>query len=186
MERRNVFTEVKYRRFVYVIVFTAIIYLTLPFARLISEYLRTHNLLKHSIYILIAVFIVICCYLIFRYIGYKLINIITILLFFTIYVLIIQRYDIIVEKLHFVEYGILSYLIYNSLTEQLSSRLIYPVSFIILTIIGWVDEIIQYYLPDRFYDIRDVCLNSLSGCLILILIYIVEKLRDRSFDIGRN
>lgn len=173
---------IEHRKIVYVILFTAIIFLTLPFARSISNYLEIHNLLKYSVYSIIFIFITICCISTFKYIGLNLLNVAILLIFFIIYMTIIQRYKIMVEKIHFIEYGILAFLIFSALKEYSKNTTIYLTSFIILSCIGWIDEIIQHFLPDRLYDIRDVFLNSLSGTLILIFIYVVEKLKSYDYQ----
>lgn len=74
------------------------------------------------------------------------------------------------EKIHVVEYGLLGWLIGWSLFEPAFS--INRIGFAIL--LGWTiglcDEIIQYFLPNRVYDIRDVTLNGLSTTLGLFFI----------------
>lgn len=177
-KRCNVIIE--YRRYFYVIIYTAAIYITLPLARDISTFFSEYNLLKYLIYCIVLSFVALCCFSIFRYIGVKIINVIIILSFFLIYLSIVNSYDVIVEKIHFVEYGLLAYLVFNALKKNIHINLLYPLSFILVTFIGWGDEIIQYYLPNRIYDLRDVLLNSLSGFLILLLIFIVEKLKSIS------
>ena len=171
----------RYKDFLFVILFTGFIYLTIPIARYISNFLLAHKLLKLSVYLLVSIFILSSIYLIFTYISFRLLNIVILTVFFVIYIMIVQTYDILVEKIHFIEYGILAYLLYRALKPKLHGSLIYPASFIILTLIGWGDELIQYFLPDRYYDFRDVVLNGLSGGLILILIYTVEKLKKDTF-----
>ena len=37
------------------------------------------------------------------------------------------------------------------------------VSGLLIVSVGLVDEIIQWYLPNRYGDIRDVVMNSLGG-----------------------
>ena len=172
--------KLQYRRFIYVIVYTAAIYLTLPLARDISNFFREYNLLKYLVFFIVIAFVAVCCFRIFRYIGFKVINVIIILSFFLVYLSIINSYDVIVEKIHFVEYGLLAYLVFDALKKMLPRNFLYPVTLIAVTLIGWGDEIIQHFLPDRVYDLRDVWLNALSGLLILLSILVVEKLKPIS------
>jgi len=162
------------------VIFTGIIYLTLPFARAMSNFLSGHDLLKITIYLSLFLFSFSGLIFIFRYIGFRPVNFVFILLFFLAYGYIVQTYDILVEKIHFVEYGILALLLYWALRSHVKSFLIYPLSLVIIFFIGWGDEGIQYLLPDRYYDLRDVILNALAGGLILVLIFIVETLKTRT------
>jgi hypothetical protein len=170
-----------YLRLGYVVAFTSLIYLTIPFARDIERFLRDLKILRTVVYCAVFIFISAVAFIVIRYIGYRLFNIIILTLFIAIYLLIIKQYSIMVEKIHFIEYGLLAFLVYHSLREAIPGLAIYPVSLIIVTAIGWGDELIQYFLPGRVYDKRDVFLNALSGALILILLYIVDRIKDYRF-----
>lgn len=165
-----------------VIICTLLIYLTIPFAREVSDFLSEHKLFSITVYILLSIFIIAIIYFIIQYIGFRLVNIITIVPAIAIYVYIIQSYEIIAEKIHFIEYGILAFLLYNTLKTRLRPLLVYLYAFLMVSVIGWGDELIQYFLPDRVYDLRDVFLNSISGGIMLILIYIVEILRKKQIN----
>ena len=79
------------------------------------------------------------------------------------------------EKIHFVEYGFLGFLIYQALRLDCSDPLAYGGAFILTSLLGWADEGIQYLLPNRYYQLKDVILNSMSGGLGLILTYILRR-----------
>lgn len=81
------------------------------------------------------------------------------------------------ERLHFVEYGVLAFLVYRALILDVSKRLGYLLAFIITTLIGLGDEGIQYLLPNRYYQFKDVCLNSISAALGLIFVFVVQRER---------
>lgn len=67
------------------------------------------------------------------------------------------------EKLHLVEYGAVTALVFAAVrTRYLPARrlgLALLVAFLIGSALGWLDEGVQYLLPDRVYEIRDVLLN---------------------------
>lgn len=98
------------------------------------------------------------------------------------------------ERLHLLEYGLLAGLIYAALLERTghSARsgetarpvaLWVPVAAIVLTALaGWLDEGIQYLLPNRFYDLRDVGLNLAAAALAVGATYSagVARRRDRA------
>ena len=94
------------------------------------------------------------------------------------------------EAMHFVEYGVLSYLLYVALRHHVRDVTLYfSVAFIIL-FLGTVDEIIQWLVPERFWDFRDVGLNFLSGGLFQVALWkgfqpknIVKKVTARSIQI---
>lgn len=67
------------------------------------------------------------------------------------------------ERLHFLEYGILGYLVLKATMN--SWRLSVLSSFVLVSIIGIGDETIQRFLPNRVGDIRDVFMNSFGGLL---------------------
>ena len=46
-------------------------------------------------------------------------------------------------------------------------------------ILGWIDEGIQAFLPNRYYDLRDVAFNALAGVLSLLSLKLLERVADR-------
>jgi len=73
------------------------------------------------------------------------------------------------EKLHLVEYGFLSFLLLRAM-EGVRPRLKkYAAIILSVALIGYVDELIQWFLPNRVCDIKDVALNVISGILGLIM-----------------
>ncbi|MCU0822812.1 MAG: VanZ family protein, partial [Spirochaetes bacterium] len=127
----------------------------------------------------LSIFIIADIFLILRYAGFSIINVVCVSFFFTAYFSIVQVYKVPAEKIHFIEYGLLAFLLFRALKLNVPDKLNYPLSFLIIIMIGWGDEAIQLVVPDRYYDLRDVFLNGLSGGLILLLIFIVEKLKGR-------
>jgi len=90
-----------------------------------------------------------------------------------IYGLIILPYP--EEKIHFIEYGFLAYLVFKAIRIDVQKPVAYGYAFILVLIVGWVDEGIQYLLPNRYYQTEDVILNSISGALGLFLVFIFER-----------
>lgn len=76
------------------------------------------------------------------------------------------------EKIHFIEYGILAFLVFRALETDVCPAAAYGLSFLLTAVFGWVDEGIQHLLPNRFYQLEDVLLNAVSGLLALLLIFI--------------
>lgn len=91
-------------------------------------------------------------------------------------------------KLHCVEYGILGALLYLALVER-AGRWAVPGAILLTGAAGWLDEGIQYLLPNRWYDLDDVALNAISGALgaavvALLLPTLGSRPRRRDSDTG--
>ena len=82
------------------------------------------------------------------------------------------------EKIHFLQYGFLAYLIYRALRLDVKRPLAYIFSFILTGVFGWIDEGIQNFLPNRYYELVDVQLNCICAALGLSLVYIFERERS--------
>ena len=79
------------------------------------------------------------------------------------------------EKIHFLEFGFLALLSRKALSWNFSIKKQYIGAIIITCIIGILDEILQYYLPSRFFDIRDIALNTLAGIIAIVGYEIVHN-----------
>jgi VanZ family protein len=77
------------------------------------------------------------------------------------------------EAIHFFEYGILALLLFRALRHHMPDRMIYPVALVLLTLLAALDEMIQWALPGRYWDYRDVRLNVLAGAIVLFFIALV-------------
>ena len=71
------------------------------------------------------------------------------------------RLDVWVERIHFIEYAFLGILISRAVNVINLQGIIY--TGFLVTLIGAVDEIIQWFLPNRVGDMRDVFMNSVGG-----------------------
>ncbi|MBL7129856.1 MAG: VanZ family protein [Candidatus Omnitrophica bacterium] len=75
-----------------------------------------------------------------------------------------------IEKIHFVEYGLLSLFVFRALRHNIRDKSIYLCSGIVVFCLGFLDEGIQYILPNRVYETKDVVVNGFAGLLGLLLI----------------
>lgn len=94
-----------------------------------------------------------------------------------IYGLVIYILELPEEQVHFIEYGILSALIYVALTHDINNRSIYFLSSLIVFVFGAIDEVVQWVLPNRVFDIRDLVINGIAGILVQLLIAMVISKR---------
>lgn len=81
------------------------------------------------------------------------------------------------EQVHFIEYGILSALVYVALTHDIKNESIYFFSSLIISVFGAGDEVIQWILPNRVFDVRDLVMNVIAGILVQVLIAMVISKR---------
>lgn len=70
------------------------------------------------------------------------------------------------EAIHYVLYAVLSLLLYRALVHRTRDYSIYAAAILIGTLIGTADEILQWLVPERYFDTRDIWLNFTGVALI--------------------
>ena len=88
------------------------------------------------------------------------------LIFLFLILLLITRIEKPAERIHFLEYGILGALIFKATGEKVKQNIF---AIILLFIIAVIDELIQYMLPNRVGDIKDIVMNITGGIIGLCL-----------------
>ena len=84
------------------------------------------------------------------------------------------------EALHFVEYGVLALLLVRAFLFRVKDPAVYFCAGLAGLFIGLVDEMIQWMVPRRFWDWRDLIINSV-GC-VLMLIAVAGAVRPFSIE----
>ena len=74
------------------------------------------------------------------------------------------------EAFHLIEYGVLGVLAFWALHFRLSDSSVYPAAWLIGSITGTADEIIQWFTPNRVFDFRDMQLNIAAALLVQLAI----------------
>ncbi len=74
------------------------------------------------------------------------------------------------EALHFVEYGVLGLLLFRALRGSLPDRAVFPAALLLGSAAGLVDESVQWLVPGRFFDLRDLFVNALAVALGLVAV----------------
>ena len=69
------------------------------------------------------------------------------------------------EALHFLEYGLLGLLVWRALSHRVRDRWVYPCAVLVCMLVGMVDEILQWMMPGRFWDVRDILHNGIAALL---------------------
>lgn len=77
------------------------------------------------------------------------------------------------EAIHFLEYGLLGFLLFRAWRHHVADPLVYPISALSLGLVAWLDEFLQWLMPGRFWDFRDIRLNAMAGALVLLSIALV-------------
>ena len=79
------------------------------------------------------------------------------------------------EKTHFLYYGFLGFLVHQAMRQHLEGSSLYAGVVALVAVIGLGDELIQYALPGRFFEWKDVGLNALSGALATAIVVQLEQ-----------
>lgn len=91
------------------------------------------------------------------------------------YAALFQRVEFMVEKIHFLEYSLLSVVAFKAFAVDVKRALIYLYTFLLVSAVGVGDELVQYVLPNRVFEIKDILLNWIGGGLGLVFINRIMK-----------
>ncbi|MFO7759659.1 MAG: VanZ family protein [Roseovarius sp.] len=72
------------------------------------------------------------------------------------------------EAVHYVQYGILSILLFRAFSHRIRDFSIYAAATIAGTLVGMIDETVQWLTPGRFFDLRDIWLNCTAVALVQV------------------
>jgi len=86
------------------------------------------------------------------------------------YAIGLSRLKLPIERIHFIEYSLLSILLFRVLRHNIRDKSIYIWTALAVFCLGLLDEGIQHVLPNRVYNTRDVIVNGVAGILGLLLI----------------
>jgi len=85
-----------------------------------------------------------------------------------------------VEQIHAAEYAVLAVLVYRAPAKEIDSRARGLIALTYTCIIGVVDEMIQYVLPNRVFDPRDIAVNWTAGGFGVLLSVLVHRRMRRA------
>jgi VanZ family protein len=72
------------------------------------------------------------------------------------------------EAIHFLEYGLLSYFLFKALSHRIKDWTVYITAILFVLFVGTIDELLQWMIPRRFWDFRDIGLNTLAGGIFIL------------------
>jgi len=166
-------------RWLIVILYVIAIYAFLPFGSRLWIYILTRYGKNGSYLGIVLIFMVgiyFLYYLIFRkqvrniypYISFFLISLTCVALLK--YICIFSA-----ERFHLLMYGALSIIVFWAMKPDVKRKVIYAYTTLMVFAVGGVDEVIQFFLPMRFFDVRDIFLNWASSTLGILFIIFVLK-----------
>ena len=150
--------------------FQAFLYGTLPVMPAVVAFLNNNINLELYISTLFGIFAAGLFFAAIRVFQKNIFCYIWMLFLLAVYNFAIHHLYIIVERIHFIQYGILTFFVFHALDMSLDKQFSYSLSFLYITCSGCIDEIIQFYLPNRVCDFKDILLNAFAGILALCLI----------------
>ena len=153
-----------------VVIWTTIIFLTLPYAPIWRDWI-TDNFSGYAIPVSVVVILLVIA-------GFTIGNIIKrkagiksyffFIITIALYVYSLSRIEILVEQVHFLEYGLLAYLIIRALRIESRDVWQYLNAVLLVSFIGVLDEYVQGLLVNRVCELRDIQINIISGLLAMI------------------
>lgn len=75
------------------------------------------------------------------------------------------------EAVHFLEYGLLGFFLFRALSFTTQDKSVYFAAFFAGSLVGICDEIFQWAVPGRYWDLRDVGLNALAAGLFQVALW---------------
>lgn len=154
-----------------VVVWTAIIYATIPVARAIQYWVTDHwsrDAFSWFVYAFTAAALVTAALYLRKRAGTmsarQLVLLIALGVVFSAGTWLLRANP--EEAMHFVQYGILSLLLYRAYKHRYGDRGAYVCAALLGAMLGTFDEIIQWIVPRRFFDFRDLAINAASGLLV--------------------
>lgn len=76
-----------------------------------------------------------------------------------------------VEGIHLAQYGLLSMLAFRAVHGLVPLPAAYGLSAALAVTVSCMNEVVQGFLPNRVYDLRDIVLDAVAGALGLIVVW---------------
>ncbi|MBM3284337.1 MAG: hypothetical protein FJY81_00525 [Candidatus Aminicenantes bacterium] len=168
------------------------IFLVVPLARTIQSFVSTHwgrSLFGYAVLVTVgAVFLAVVSILFFRLRIRSPARLLWLAAVAGLYVYFTLRlWRVPEEAVHFLEYGLLGFLLFRALSLSIRDKSIYIAALLIGSLVGIFDEIFQWIVPGRYWDFRDVGLNVLAAGLFQVALWkgirpgiISEKISQKS------
>jgi VanZ family protein len=168
-------SERSWKSWLYVVIWTVVIFLTIPLARTIQRFVARNwgdEIFIYAVLGVIGAGLVTGLTSVSR--GRSLLSrdsfwLLAVAIIFSGYTLKLGQ-ESPSEAVHFVQYGILGILLFRALSHRIHDPAIFLAAAIIGGIIGMVDEFIQWLTPGRYWGLKDIWLNLFAVVMVQIAI----------------
>lgn len=175
-------------RWVFISIYVGLIFLTLPLTPRIvqwsSRFVKTDELVN---FVMVTTGCALLVISLFRALRNSFITALKLIAaFIPLSVLafwVIQRIRLPIERLHVMEYAVLSVLLYRAFRTRRRVGYSLVIAFLITSLVGASDEGIQYLLPNRVFGIHDALFNVAGGAAGLLYYGIFRQI-CRKKDVG--
>jgi hypothetical protein len=75
------------------------------------------------------------------------------------------------EAVHLIEYSLLTYFIFKALSYRIRDWTVYITPVLFVSFAGTLDEFIQWLLPSRVWDYKDIGINVLAGGIFMLAVW---------------
>lgn len=158
--------------------YVAVIYSTLSWIPTLIDFGRWYFRYSFSFYVSMSLILILTRYVFYLFFEKKVRRISSWLLIFGVmaaYGYLLNILWIPQERLHLFEYGFLALLVYKALKNDIKGGRIYLYTSLLVAAFGCVDELIQFFLPNRYYDMKDILINAASGVMGTITLYAQDR-----------
>ncbi len=163
------------KRIICLLLYIFAIFASIPFIWRVEVFLRAKHLLMVTVYLLIALFIAAMVLAILRSaIKLGVGSFAALAVYIALYGAVILTAKGFDKKVHFIEYGILAFLAHGTFKRRKVGAAVYLFSFTVVAFVGSLDELVQYYIPHRTFDIEDLLSNLLAGLLMFGFIFLTH------------
>jgi len=151
------------------------IYVTIPLARTIQEYVRDHGGKAVFLWLTFAALILSAVWMI-RAVRRREVVLSPsrfLLLFIILGIFSWMTWSLRAnpeESIHFIQYGVLSLLLHRAFCHRIRDVSIYLAGIMLGIGFGIIDELIQWVVPKRFFDFRDIGINIIAVTLVQLAV----------------
>ena len=167
-------------RIIVLAAYVAILFCSIPFIWHLEVFLRANTMLMNTVGLVVALYIVALTWKGLAYAGVSALNIALIGLYNAGYLWMIVHSKGFDKKLHYVEYGILTWLAFLAFRERFGDARSFLYSMLLVIGVGCLDEMVQYFVPGRSFDPGDMLSNVIAGACMIAFLFLVRVLRRRS------
>ncbi len=160
-----------------ILLLVLIIFLTINSAPVISKFLATHfgTGVYNIVYFITAFVFIIALKIIYTSKEKIITRIISLFILTGIFILALVNIKYSIEKIHYIEYGLLTFLGFNTLTKDFRTISAVLLSIMLSYFTGLADEFLQHLTFSRVAEFADVALNVKAGLFGALFALILKK-----------